>query len=171
MKASRKILLGLLALLLPLSIAAVVIGLPVMERPGQALLIATLAWTVLVTGGILYTFRRRRAIRDYPLAVVLSALYLFLPLLALLLQLNRLTDLEAVSHRMELMERYDRGAGDRVYLFLWDDRRLRRYDVAHAAAAARSRPGDSLDITLVRGLLGLEYLAHVEPSAPVPAGR
>jgi len=167
MSANRKIMLGFLALLLPLGIATVVVLLPRLERPGDALSLSVLIWAVLVAAGLAYSFRWRKSIKDYPLAAVLSALYVFTPLLAVTLLLNRVAPTSVATRRLELMERFDPGPGEEVHLFLWDATRLRKFDVSRTDAAANTRPGDSLDVTLVRGALRLEYLAHVQPASRI----
>jgi hypothetical protein len=155
-------ILGIIILLLPLSIAGIAVWLPGLEHPGKAFLLTALVWTLIMTTAIFISLRWRKTFRDYALALVLLGVFLVFPVLGLILLANRVLPSAPERHRMELVERHDRGPGDQVWLFLWDQHRLRRYGVNHRHPAARAQPGDSIDLTIYQGGLGLPYTAYAE---------
>jgi len=154
-------ILGGIVLLLPLSMAGIAGWMPALERPLGAMLLAAAVWILIMAVVLIRTWHRRRTYRDYALAQVLGGVFLLFPVLALVLLANRFLPSSPVTHRMELVERYNRGPGDKVWLFLWDQERLRRYGVHHGHPAARALPGDSIDLTILGGGLGLSYTAYV----------
>ncbi len=153
----------LLALLLPVSVAAWMFWWPDLTHPW---------WMVLVTcvpTGLLVMLAHRKlktfkALEDHGLTLLLAAVYFFLPAGALLLLINRTVPHTPTTTHQVVMNRFppEPDGSSKAWIFLWTGKDIHKIQVTPSDPLYLCRSSDSVVLVHVTGPLGFEYLDHVD---------
>lgn len=153
----------LLALLLPISVAAWMFWWPDLTRPwlmGMVILLVT----SLVVWVVSRKWKKNPALEDRSLSLFLAGVYLILPMGAFLLGLNQAFPSHPRVTRQEVMDRYPEtvDGSHNAWIFLWTGEGIHKIKVTPSDPLYLCRPLDSVALVYVTGSLGFEYLDHVD---------
>lgn len=148
--------------LLPLSLYGVMHLWPSLESVGKALVWAVILDALLVLGFALVFRRKLKVFDDSTLVLILSVVYLAVPSLWVVLEMNQAVALESRVQRYEVLDRKVANGSADAYLFLWTGDGIRRHEVHEEGQGWGAVPGDTLFIKYKTGLLGLETISDVD---------
>lgn len=148
--------------LIPISVAVITFWIPALESPWLFIGLSFVVGCLLVAVFHLMRYSWRKTSMDVILLEGLAAVFIFIPLLAFLLLVNKAIPLKSRNARYEVMQRYSRVPSEPTFLFLWNGDNVFKQKIKAGHPASQLKAGDSLEVHYVTGLLGFEYIHYVD---------